>query len=120
MSIVRTIEKARAGRHAHTTGRVSRYLKLTVWTMELFFSRVSSISSFLKKLKLPKRKGISNANVESPLACGSPYAATSTWWDLVFLEWVPWDGPLGVGFCAGLLSVPENRARFSYSGFGQV
>ncbi|KAF7394117.1 hypothetical protein HZH68_010936 [Vespula germanica] len=36
------------------------------------------------------------------------------------LGWVPWDGPLGVGFCAGLLSVLQNRARFSYSGFGRM
>ncbi|KAL2721642.1 hypothetical protein V1477_020462 [Vespula maculifrons] len=40
-------------------------------------------------------------------------------WVGVSLGWVPWDGPLGVGFCAGLLSVPQNRARFSYSGFGR-
>ncbi|KAL2738411.1 hypothetical protein V1477_011770 [Vespula maculifrons] len=27
---------------------------------------------------------------------------------------------MGVGFCAGLLSVPNNRAGFSYSGFALV
>ncbi|KAL2721410.1 hypothetical protein V1477_020230 [Vespula maculifrons] len=26
---------------------------------------------------------------------------------IVSLGWVPWDGPLGVGFCAGLLSKIE-------------
>ncbi|KAF7401056.1 hypothetical protein HZH68_006876 [Vespula germanica] len=35
----------------------------------------------------------------------------------ISVGWVPWDGPLGVGFCAGLLlSVPNNGAGFSYSG----
>ncbi|KAL2742572.1 hypothetical protein V1477_009173, partial [Vespula maculifrons] len=39
----------------------------------------------------------------------------------ISVGWVPWDGPLGVGFCAGLLpSVPNNRAGFSYSGFARV
>ncbi|KAL2728166.1 hypothetical protein V1477_017442 [Vespula maculifrons] len=38
----------------------------------------------------------------------------------ISVGWVPWDGPLGVGFCAGLLpSVPNNRAGFSYSGFAR-
>ncbi|KAL2731603.1 hypothetical protein V1477_015426 [Vespula maculifrons] len=169
-------------------------------------------------LILPKRKGISNANlrVESPLARGSPDAATSTRWDLGRLgdrwtyhrgiftrkhdrsclemfeadgvdsgaickrgfihlqfaekpeapeaerhlgSWIlevpvsPWvstcsnlhavgpgsevlvfrqnlmgvlqflsggtheSGLMGVGFCAGLLSVPKNQAGFLYSGF---
>ncbi|KAL2723260.1 hypothetical protein V1477_019111, partial [Vespula maculifrons] len=37
------------------------------------------------------------------------------------LGWVPWDGPLGVGFCAGLfLSVLKNRAGFWYSGFRRL
>ncbi|KAL2732440.1 hypothetical protein V1477_014681 [Vespula maculifrons] len=39
---------------------------------------------------------------------------------LVSVGWVPWNGPLGVGFCAGLLpSVPNNRAGFLYSGFAR-
>nr|KAF7423655.1 hypothetical protein H0235_008938 [Vespula pensylvanica] len=39
---------------------------------------------------------------------------------ILSVGWVPWDGPLGVGFCAGLLpSVPNNRAGFSYSGFAR-
>ncbi|KAL2731172.1 hypothetical protein V1477_015607 [Vespula maculifrons] len=69
----------------NTTGRVSRYLKLTVWTVAFFVSKVSFVSSFLIGRYLPKRKDISNANfrVESPLARGSPNAATSSWWDLV-------------------------------------
>ncbi|KAL2738299.1 hypothetical protein V1477_011658 [Vespula maculifrons] len=67
-----------------TTGRVSRCLKPTVWTVEQSVSGVLYISSLLRSSKLPKRKGISNANfrVESPLARGSPDAATSTRWDL--------------------------------------
>ncbi|KAL2745252.1 hypothetical protein V1477_006669 [Vespula maculifrons] len=70
---------------SNTTGRVSRYLKLTVWTVAFFVSKVSFVSSFLIGRYLPKRKDISNANfrVESPLARGSPNAATSSWWDLV-------------------------------------
>ncbi|KAL2715224.1 LOW QUALITY PROTEIN: hypothetical protein V1478_014922, partial [Vespula squamosa] len=42
-----------------TTGRVSRFLKLTVWMFELSVSGVSPISSLLRSLKLPKRKDIS-------------------------------------------------------------
>ncbi|KAL2750808.1 LOW QUALITY PROTEIN: hypothetical protein V1477_000911 [Vespula maculifrons] len=35
---------------------------------------------------------------------------------VISLGWVPWDGPLGAGFCAGLLlSVPKSRAGFLYS-----
>ncbi|KAL2728161.1 hypothetical protein V1477_017437 [Vespula maculifrons] len=41
--------------------------------------------------------------------------------EVLSVGWVPWDGPLGVGFCAGLLpSVPNNRAGFSYSGFARM
>ncbi|KAL2748788.1 hypothetical protein V1477_002908 [Vespula maculifrons] len=67
-------------RTCHTTGRVSRCLKPTVWTVERSVSGVLYISSLLRNLKLPKRKGISNADfrVESPLVRGSPHAATST------------------------------------------
>ncbi|KAL2747327.1 hypothetical protein V1477_004019 [Vespula maculifrons] len=61
-------------RNIDTTGRVSRCLKPTVWTVERSVSGVLHISSLLRNLKLPKRKGISNADfrVESPLARGSP------------------------------------------------
>ncbi|KAL2736585.1 SOSS complex subunit C isoform X2 [Vespula maculifrons] len=67
-----------------TTGRVSRCLKPTVWTVEQSVSGVLYISSLLRSPKLPKRKGISVRvfRVDSPLARGSPDAATSTWWDL--------------------------------------
>ncbi|KAL2723081.1 hypothetical protein V1477_019672 [Vespula maculifrons] len=43
-----------------TTGRVSRCLKPTVWTVERSVSGVLYISSLLRNLKLPKRKGISD------------------------------------------------------------
>ncbi|KAF7388747.1 hypothetical protein HZH68_012689 [Vespula germanica] len=81
-------EAPKAERHLDTTGRVSRYLKPTVWTVEHSVSGVLHISSLLRSPKLPKRKGISIANfrVETPLARGSLDAATSTWWDLVDLE----------------------------------
>ncbi|KAL2721150.1 hypothetical protein V1477_019970 [Vespula maculifrons] len=64
----------RGGTWVDTTGRVSRCLKPTVWTVERSVSGVLYISSLLRNLKLPKRKGISNADfrVESPLARGSP------------------------------------------------
>ncbi|KAF7379622.1 hypothetical protein HZH68_016570 [Vespula germanica] len=80
-----------------TTGRVSRCLKPTVWTVEFLVSRVSFVSSFLISLKLPKRKDISNANfrVESPLARGSPDAATSTRHDRSCLEMSEADGVNG-------------------------
>ncbi|KAL2748787.1 hypothetical protein V1477_002907 [Vespula maculifrons] len=39
---------------------------------------------------------------------------------VISLGWDPWDGPMGVGFCAGLLSASKNPAQFSYSGFGWV
>ncbi|KAL2736584.1 LOW QUALITY PROTEIN: hypothetical protein V1477_013093 [Vespula maculifrons] len=67
-----------------TTGRVSRCLKPTVWTVEQSVSGVLYISSLLRSLKLPKQKGISVRvfRVDSPLARGSSDAATSTWWDL--------------------------------------
>ncbi|KAL2734916.1 hypothetical protein V1477_013634 [Vespula maculifrons] len=73
-----------------TTGRVSRCLKLTVWMVKFFVSRVSSISNFLISLKLPKRKDISNANfrVESPLARGSSDAATSKRMQVLPGEWL--------------------------------
>ncbi|KAL2722011.1 hypothetical protein V1477_020831 [Vespula maculifrons] len=44
----------------HTTGRVSRCLKPTVWTVEQSVSGVLYISSLLRSPKLPKRKGISD------------------------------------------------------------
>ncbi|KAL2743009.1 hypothetical protein V1477_008498 [Vespula maculifrons] len=46
--------------HGNTTGRVSRCLKPTVWTVELSVSGVLYISSLLRSPKLPKRKGISD------------------------------------------------------------
>ncbi|KAL2742051.1 hypothetical protein V1477_009680 [Vespula maculifrons] len=33
---------------------------------------------------------------------------------IVSLGWDPWEGLMGVGFCAGLLSVPKNPARFPH------
>ncbi|KAL2732468.1 neurotrimin-like isoform X2 [Vespula maculifrons] len=45
--------------HGNTTGRVSRCLKPTVWTVEQSVSGVLYISSLLRSPKLPKRKGIS-------------------------------------------------------------
>ncbi|KAF7384459.1 hypothetical protein HZH68_014071 [Vespula germanica] len=64
---------ARAGRHVHTTGRVSRCLKLTVWTV-----------SFSDKPDTPEteRHFEREIRIESPLARGSPDAATSSRWDL--------------------------------------
>ncbi|KAL2721366.1 hypothetical protein V1477_020186 [Vespula maculifrons] len=48
------------GTWVDTTGRVSRCLKPTVWIVEQSVSGVLYISSLLRSLKLPKRKGISD------------------------------------------------------------
>ncbi|KAL2734530.1 hypothetical protein V1477_013707 [Vespula maculifrons] len=45
---------------SHTTGRVSRCLKPTVWTVERSVSGVLHVSSLPRSLKLSKRKGISD------------------------------------------------------------
>nr|KAF7431261.1 hypothetical protein H0235_004185 [Vespula pensylvanica] len=98
-----------------TTGRVSRCLKLTAWTVELFVSRVSSISNFLKNLKLPKRKGISNANfrVDSPLARGSPDAVIFKWWDLGRLDRVsPMSGAHRRGLLRGSPSFSTGKSSW--------
>ncbi|KAL2746782.1 uncharacterized protein V1477_005152 [Vespula maculifrons] len=39
---------------------------------------------------------------------------------LLSLGWDPWVGLMGVGFCAGFLSVPKNPAPFSYSDFSRI
>ncbi|KAL2732406.1 neurotrimin-like isoform X2 [Vespula maculifrons] len=53
---------------SNTTGRVSRCLKPTVWTVEQSVSGVLYISSLLRSPKLPKRKGIST--IERPIIEG--------------------------------------------------
>ncbi|KAL2747331.1 hypothetical protein V1477_004023, partial [Vespula maculifrons] len=113
--------------HSHTTGRVSRCLKPTVWTVERSVSGVLHISSLLRNLKLPKRKGISNADfrVESPLARGSPMQQPprgGTWINYYSSSRVgPMSWAHGRGLlCGSLLSVSQNRALFSYSGFSRL
>ncbi|KAL2747555.1 hypothetical protein V1477_004247 [Vespula maculifrons] len=59
-------EAPEAERHLDTTGRVSRCLKPTVWTVEQSVSGVLYISSLLRSPKLPKRKGISSRFPVSP------------------------------------------------------
>ncbi|KAL2724619.1 hypothetical protein V1477_018480 [Vespula maculifrons] len=98
----------RMAAYYNTTGRVSRCLKPTVWTVEHSVSGVLYISSLLRSSSsrsgkasrivdfrvesslvrfFPERRlfdhaGHANCRVESPLARGSPDAATSTRWDL--------------------------------------
>ncbi|KAF7401054.1 hypothetical protein HZH68_006874 [Vespula germanica] len=50
----------REDRNIDTTGRVSGYLKPTVWTVERSVTGVLRSSSLLRSSKLPKRKGISD------------------------------------------------------------
>ncbi|KAL2728247.1 hypothetical protein V1477_017523, partial [Vespula maculifrons] len=66
--------------------------------------------------------GLNSSGVEvAPLLCFLDSSTSSKKSSHLSVGWVPWDGPLGVGFCAGLLpSVPNNRAGFSYSGFARV
>ncbi|KAL2743412.1 hypothetical protein V1477_008901 [Vespula maculifrons] len=64
----------------NTTGRVSRCLKPTVWTVEQSVSGVLYIST--RSSRSGKASRIVDFRVESPLARGSPDAATSSRWDL--------------------------------------
>ncbi|KAL2727823.1 hypothetical protein V1477_017099 [Vespula maculifrons] len=61
-----------------TTGRVSRCLKPTVWTVEQSVSGVLYISSLLRSQKLPKRKGISSVGLQKqqPLRGGTWVGST--------------------------------------------
>ncbi|KAL2749819.1 hypothetical protein V1477_001890, partial [Vespula maculifrons] len=70
--------------HIDTTGRVSRCLKPTVWTVEQSVSGVLYIST--RSSRSGKASRIVDFRVESPLARGSSDAATSTRWDLGRLD----------------------------------
>ncbi|KAL2721579.1 hypothetical protein V1477_020399 [Vespula maculifrons] len=111
-----------------TTGRVSRCLKPTVWTVEQ--------SPVGPKVQQPPRGGTWVGSTCDTSETHRLQVLPSEWLhssrfiqDFLYqipikfrisVGWVPWDGPLGVGFCAGLLpSVPNNRAGFSYSGFAR-
>ncbi|KAL2732797.1 LOW QUALITY PROTEIN: uncharacterized protein V1477_015038 [Vespula maculifrons] len=112
----------------HTTGRVSRCLKPTVWTVEQ--------SPVGPEVQQPPRGGTwvgstcDTSKTHRLQVLPSEWLRSSRFFqDFLYhiptkfrisVGWVPWDGPLGVGFCAGLLpSVPNNRAGFSYSGFAR-
>ncbi|KAL2721576.1 hypothetical protein V1477_020396 [Vespula maculifrons] len=111
-----------------TTGRVSRCLKPTVWTVEQ--------SPVGLQMQQPPRGGTWVGSTCDTSATHRLQVLPSEWLhssrffqDFLYqiptksrisVGWVPWDGPLGVGFCAGLLlSVPNNRAGFLYSDFAR-
>ncbi|KAL2744715.1 LOW QUALITY PROTEIN: uncharacterized protein V1477_007257 [Vespula maculifrons] len=78
--------------HENTTGRVSRCLKPTVWTVEQSVSGVLYISSLLRSPKLPKRKSISpvGPKVQQPPRGGTWVGDTCRYikilWDTSIIE----------------------------------
>ncbi|KAL2733166.1 hypothetical protein V1477_014134 [Vespula maculifrons] len=85
------LEAPEAERHLDTTGRVSRCLKPTVWTVEQSVSGVLYISSLLRSPKLPKRKDISpvGPKVQQPPRGGTWVGDTCRYieilWDAIYV-----------------------------------
>ncbi|KAL2742276.1 hypothetical protein V1477_009905 [Vespula maculifrons] len=111
--------------------RLSPKLALThsTYSRECFrnarVSIVTAVDSILgsgvcRESTIGRAQASAGLQMQQPPRGGTWVGITCDTSETLSVGWVPWDGPLGVGFCAGLLpSVPNNRAGFSYSGFAR-